>query len=88
MTLGLKLWRHYNKKLLKQHRKQAFPILSFDWNEQQFHQELDRAAHSMGLQKTSDEVFFTQDLVNNSSGPDQLPWSIKRIYKQLIAKSS
>ena len=30
---GLKLWQHYNQCLLKQLRKTAFPLLSFDWPE-------------------------------------------------------
>ena len=87
LTLGLKLWAHYNKQLLKQYKQKAFPLLSFDWNETEFHLELDRIARSLGLQKSSDERFFTQELVNNASIQQKLPWGIKRQYKKLITLS-
>ena len=87
LTLGLKLWAHYNKQLLKQYKQKAFPLLSFDWNETEFHLELDRIARSLGLQKSSDERFFTQELVNNASTQQKLPWGIKRQYKKLITLS-
>lgn len=87
MTLGLKLWSHYNKQLLKQYKKHQFPILSFDWDETKFHRELDRITRSLDLEKTSDERFFTQDLVNNARDQKALPWRIRRLYKKLITLS-
>jgi hypothetical protein len=85
------LWYQYNKRLLKEYRRAAFPLLCFDWDEETFHSRLDEAVGTLGFDNIdSPERFFNNDLVQNREFKKQkLPWHVRRLYKQLckIAES-
>jgi hypothetical protein len=84
---GLDVWYAYNRQLLRQYKKQPFPLLCFDWDEDTFHQALNKLHHTLGLKPlSSDERFFEQGLVHQR-GRDveiSLPWRVKRLYNQLL----
>ncbi len=80
-----RLWHHYNKRLLAEHKKHHFPILCFDWSEQKFHDKLEQALSDLGLGALPmDERFFTSELKTQSGDmANKLPWKIARLYRKL-----
>lgn len=84
---ALHLWYHYNSILLSQHQRAPFPVLSFDWDETQFHDELGRAIEFLGLPPNNDsEHFFSNSLRSHSNQSyEDLPEHILALYKQLQA---
>jgi hypothetical protein len=82
---ALELWYQYNKRLLKEYQKAPFPLLSFDWEEERFHQRLNEILVDLGLKALEPEQrFYTAQLRNFDSGEaDALPWKIKRLYRKL-----
>lgn len=81
----LQLWYHYNRCLYRQYRKQPFPILSFDWDEEHFHQRLNSIISALELTPLSEEQrFYTPSLHTHSAQElEQLPWKIRRLYRKL-----
>lgn len=81
---ALQLWYAYNKRLLQLYKCDRFPLLCFDWPEEDFHRALDKALLGAGLTPPSDgERFYTQELVNQSSDDTPLPWRVQRLYDRL-----
>jgi hypothetical protein len=81
---ALALWYAYNKRLLHHHGQKPFPLLCFDWSEDEFHAALARAMKQIGLQPGSnDNRFYTPELVHQQSGAASLPWKVGRLYKKL-----
>jgi hypothetical protein len=86
---GLLLWYHYNKLLLKQYRKSKFPLLCFDWEQDEFEQKLTQAALDLGLKKITNNDFYTKSLRHHEhSSNSELPWRTKRLYQKLKKLSS
>ncbi len=84
---ALSLWHHYNSIVLREHQKQAFPLLCFDWDEGHFHQTLNSIHAQLGLIPLQPEdQFFAPDLQNfSASGTWRLPWRVRRLYKKLLS---
>jgi len=82
---GFKLWLKYNKILYAAYRRQPFPILCFDWEEQKFHDKLDKVIAGLGLQAGTDtQRFYTKDLMTFEGGLwDGVPWRVRRLYRKL-----
>ena len=59
----VELWRSHNAWLLEQHRRSAFPIVSFDDDPDVLARNFNRVAELLGLAPpTEEEPFFTDDL--------------------------
>lgn len=85
---ALGLWYAYNKRLLQRYRSKPFPLLCFDWTEDEFHIALNRAMREIGLQPAADgEKFYTPELVHELGQQARLPWLVSRLYKKLRAIS-
>jgi hypothetical protein len=81
---ALALWYAYNKRLLEHYEKKPFPLLCFDWSEDEFHAALARAMIQIGLQpQGDDEKFYTAELVHQLGSATRLPWKVGRLYKKL-----
>jgi hypothetical protein len=82
---ALRLWQHYNEKLLAEYRRSPFPVLCFDWDEAQFHQKLDTVHRQLGLPTlAAEERFYTSELKNYSSSDlSIIPWRQRRLYRKL-----
>lgn len=91
---GLSLWRHYNKLLLQVHDRHRFPLLSFDWDEQTFHDKLESVLPELGLSPLPEgERFFTPELRHHEAHrPDDeeevtLPEEVAEMYRELQSRS-
>lgn len=82
---ALAIWYHYNNLLLREYRRQRFPLLCFDWSETKFHDELEFAIGQLGLPRTiAEDRFFTDSLRrHNYQGYDDLPGNILQLYRNL-----
>lgn len=81
---ALALWYAYNKRLLHRYKEKPFPLLCFDWSEDEFHSALERAMKQIGLQPGSDDnKFYTSELVHQQSKTVRLPWRVRCLYKKL-----
>ncbi len=88
---ALSLWFSYNRILLGEYKKRAFPILCFDDEEAVFHTKLIRVAKTLDLTRESDEQrFYDKQLrTSNSNSPQlekPLPWKLKRLYSRLLKR--
>jgi hypothetical protein len=84
LQTALSLWYAYNKRLLHRYEEKAFPLLCFDWAEDDFHDALARAMKQIGLQPGSDDKrFYTAELVHQQSKEVRLPWKVGRLHKKL-----
>ncbi|MGI9294639.1 MAG: sulfotransferase [Pseudomonadales bacterium] len=82
----LRIWNHYNKRLLVYRHKYDFPLLSFDWEEAILQQKLNDALRVLGLAtEPSHAPFFTNDLRSNlHDSAAELPEDVALTYQQLI----
>lgn len=70
VELGLKLWCHYNQKLINRHRHSAFPLLSFDWEPTRLLERVKRLCTEIGLAYDSAaEPFFSAELIHSGRDP-------------------
>ncbi len=83
---ALELWAAYNRRLLKEYRRQPFPLLCFDWEEQQFHEKLHAVHQHLELPELADHArFYSSELKNYASNNLSLiPWKYRGIYKDLL----
>jgi hypothetical protein len=81
------LWEHYNRLLLAEHRRQAFPVLCFDWPENHLHARLDALIEYLGLAPVHGENrFFSADLRHHGEeDPISPPPSSLTLYHDLMA---
>lgn len=86
----LSLWLRYNHELYRQYKKSPFPLLCFDWEEEQFHHSMNRVIQQLNLTPlTPDQRFYTSSLhTHNEAELKSLPWRVKRLYKKLQNASS
>mgnify|MGYP001813802274 FL=1 len=82
---GLELWYEYNRRLLRQYREQAFPLLSFDEEQSVFQQKLQQVLSAMGFDARSWQgEFFDENLRSaHRESEGVLPWKIRRLYRKL-----
>jgi hypothetical protein len=82
---GLDMLYRYNRELLREHERQPFPVLCFDWSEERFHRALDNLHAQLGLAPVPvDERFYTQELHKQSADVTaELPPHIRELYEQL-----
>lgn len=82
---ALSMWYHYNVLLLKEYRRQNFPLLCFDWSETKFHNSLEDAIAQLGLPKNIvEDRFFTGNLRRHSHrGYQDLPDNVCQLYREL-----
>ncbi len=81
---GLALWYQYNRRLLAEYRRQAFPVLCFDEPEAEFHAKLDQVSRELGLQPPVDgQRFYVDELRSAEDAGQPLPWKVRRLYRRL-----
>lgn len=82
---ALRMWYQYNSALLQQYRRKPFPLLCFDWSEEQLHQRLEQLHRELGLLPlAADERFYTKELHKQSAELQRpLPTPVNRLYQQL-----
>ena len=88
---ALSLWYAYNRVLLSEYQKKAFPILCFDEDERVFHQKLDQVVSEFGLNSGSAGKRFYDEKLRTSNSSEQqlakvLPWKVKHLYKRLLKR--
>lgn len=86
---ALSLWYAYNRRLLKECKRNPFPILCFDEEEELFHQKLGTVVRKLGLRNEFNEQRFYDEQLRNSNKiqrqtSDVLPWKVKRLYGRLL----
>lgn len=86
---ALSLWYAYNRKLYKECKRNPFPILCFDEEEELFHEKLGMVVKKLSLRNEFDEQRFYDEQLRNSNKiqrqtSDVLPWKVKRLYGQLL----
>ncbi len=86
----LSLWLAYNRELYKQYKKEPFPLLCFDWQEQQFHDRVNRVITLLDLKPLNEEQrFYSASLhTHNEADTKKLPWRVRHLYKKLQKVSS
>ncbi|MEM8498525.1 MAG: sulfotransferase [Pseudomonadota bacterium] len=82
---ALRLWYHYNSLLYAEYQRNPFPLISFDWDEPKFHQELGQAMNTLGLRvDETNEHFFSSHLrTHRNQSYEGLPEHILTMYKAL-----
>jgi hypothetical protein len=82
---GLNLWVHYNERLLAQHRKTPFPVLSFDFEPEVFKQKLGEVLRALDLSSDGANLsFFEPELRHEQSKDSQpLPSHVTSLYAEL-----
>lgn len=88
MEHGFNLWIHYNRLLLREYQRNPFPMLSFDWDEETFHNRLNHILPEMGLNPLGEQDrFFTDELRHHEDPQDEqapeLPAEVAELYAQL-----
>ena len=84
---GLELWLAYNRKLLEEYKRDPFPVLCFDWSEEEFHEKLALLHQQLGLPALADEDRFYNTMLKNYASNDLsiIPRKYRTLYKNLIA---
>ena len=84
---GLMAWAAYNQRMLALYRNTPFPLLSFDWPEDAFHEKTDRVVADLKLETVpGSQRFYTRELhKQHLSGDETLPADIRGLYEQLQA---
>jgi len=86
----VKLWAHYNLKLLEYIEEFQFPLLCFDWPKEQYIKAIDEAAALFKLEKNSDALpgFYDSNL-RKSQLADETVYTIscaeEEIYDKLMS---
>ncbi|MCB1615742.1 MAG: sulfotransferase family protein [Pseudomonadales bacterium] len=80
---GLELWLQYNTALFRQFRKTPFPLLSFDWSEEKFHDKLEQLHKQLGLAALPEgQRFYTAELHNEKITTAALPPKVQALYEK------
>jgi len=82
---GLQIWLRYNQQLLRKYEHRPFPLLCFDWSEDEFHSKLNDLHVQLHLKPVAEEQrFYTGDLHKQKiSGEVSLPSEIQLLYEKL-----
>jgi hypothetical protein len=83
---SLSLWMTYNTRLVEHHRKDPFPLVSFDEEAPILEAKLREAGEMIGLPETAaEEPFFTDELRFADAEDGALPADVERLYEELRA---
>ncbi|MGI9285527.1 MAG: sulfotransferase family protein [Pseudomonadales bacterium] len=82
---ALGLWETYNRIMLNAYAEKPFPIVSFDWPQDRFHDVLNGAISRFNLAPIADDKWFYSPELHNHAhqDDDKLPASVKQLYKEL-----
>jgi hypothetical protein len=82
---AMELWLHYNRLLFQAWEREPFPMLCFDWEEQQFQQRLAVLIEQLGLSyEPGQTTFYSSDLRHfETQRWEDIPWRIRRLYRKL-----
>jgi len=82
----LDLWCAYNTRLLDLHRMQAFPVVRFDVEPDDYRKSLTSVAESLGLPRPARLTFFEPELRHHNEPPSsELPSNVRAIFERLLA---
>ena len=79
------MWYMYNTELLREFRRNPFPVLCFDWSEEYFHSTLDVLHKQLALAPVpAEERFYTKELHKQSADLNaDLPRHVRVLYEEL-----
>ena len=81
---GFKIWLSYNRRLLECHQKSAFPVISFDLDQDTYKQKLSELLTLLGLSLSPEKfVFFDADLRHGKEEAYELPSEVRDCYDKL-----
>ncbi|TDG13012.1 sulfotransferase family protein [Seongchinamella unica] len=82
---GLELWYEYNRRLLRQYREAAFPLLSFDDEQSLFQNKLQQVLGAMGFDATRWQGEFFDENLRSAHRENEgvVPWKVRRLYRKL-----
>jgi hypothetical protein len=81
---GFQIWLAYNTKLLEYYDKKAFPIISFDVDEDVYKHKLTELLPLLGLTAPQESFnFFAAELRNVVDKSYQLPGNVQNLYDRL-----
>jgi hypothetical protein len=87
---GVRLWSHYNRRLIALHKKHNFPLLQFDLKREDYLRQFRSLCQRLGLTFNLREAskFYDQDLIHHSHR-ESIEWDakVKRMYDYLISHS-
>lgn len=87
---GVELWCRYNRRLVEWHRRQQFPIVSFDLTGEEYLQQFEELCRVLGLGYDSAAArrFYCQGFVNHAPRPEiELPRQARQIYAYLVSNT-
>jgi hypothetical protein len=80
----VRLWAHYNERLLSLHDEHAFPLVDFDLDDGDYQGALAAAARHLGLCGASELPFYDRSLRHHRVGDDEhVPEAARGIYTEL-----
>jgi hypothetical protein len=90
LAQGLELWRLYNERLLACHEQAAFPLVSFDADEDGYRRAVDRIARELGLAAASPaEDFFERSLrTPEADTVIGIPAPVRALYQRLLGAAA
>ena len=87
ISLGLALWKEYNRRLLLYYYNYKLPVVSFDATPSEYLRSIDRIASYLGLKKdgtNGKDVFFDESLRKEAfDDAVALPPEVMELYEQL-----
>ncbi len=84
---GLKLWMHYNQRLLELHRNYNFPVVEYDLNQyEDYCRNISEVAGNMGLPKNDESIqqFVSSELQHSGSNSEDIPSACREIHSNLV----
>lgn len=89
METAYQLWYEYNSRLLRAHKRQDFPMVSFDASPAQLEQAVELLARALGLNPASQpSPFYSQDLHHHRQDRrERLPIKVSMLYRKLLRLS-
>ncbi|MCH9698438.1 MAG: sulfotransferase family protein [Gammaproteobacteria bacterium] len=87
-THAFQLWEAYNSKLLAEYRQSPFPVLCFDWTEQELEKALVNVCRQLKLSRPvhlhHEQAFFDSGLRHNHvTDSDDVPKPLVELYFEL-----
>lgn len=83
--IALKAWQIYNQCLIRTRKLSRFPMLCFDWPDEKLQRKLAKTATRLGLERTSDDHFFTPDLKHHDMINLEVPEESQHLLSELEA---
>lgn len=77
------LWQAYNQRLIELHKRNPFPLLCFDEDEQVLSGKLDQLLPELGLRPLAENRFFSAELKHHQPETGDLPADIAGMYQTL-----